>query len=147
MSLKDWEANGWLRAHQSSREEVAGLLAIVDRDIAAADLEALDDDWRFNIAYNAILQCALAALAVAGYRPEKGGGNHHYRALQSLELTLGIPAKRVVVIEAYRKKRNQLEYERSGVASSEDVKAACALARELAKQTKEWIAISHPDLV
>lgn len=32
MTLKDWEENRWLRRHASSREEVAGLLSVVDRD-------------------------------------------------------------------------------------------------------------------
>ena len=41
MSLKQWADDGWLRPHQSSREEISGLLSIVDRDIAdAAYLDA-----------------------------------------------------------------------------------------------------------
>ena len=33
MSLKQWADNGWLRRHESSRQEVADLLSIVDRDL------------------------------------------------------------------------------------------------------------------
>src|SRR5207249_9102256 len=47
----------------------------------------VSDDWRFAIAYNAALQAATAALAAAGYRASRE--NHHYRVIQSLELTLG----------------------------------------------------------
>ncbi|MGD0092037.1 MAG: hypothetical protein ABSE73_19155 [Planctomycetota bacterium] len=36
MSLQDWANDGWMRPHQSSRQEIAALLAIVDRDITDA---------------------------------------------------------------------------------------------------------------
>ncbi len=36
MSLRDWAERGWLRPHATSRDEVAGLLRIVERDIADA---------------------------------------------------------------------------------------------------------------
>ena len=36
MSLKDWAKNSWLRPHQTSAQEVAGLLSIVDRDLEDA---------------------------------------------------------------------------------------------------------------
>lgn len=36
MSLEDWANNGWLRRHETSRQEIADLLAIVDRDLADA---------------------------------------------------------------------------------------------------------------
>ena len=55
------------------------------------DFDIVSDDWRFAIAYNAALQAATAALAAAGYRASRE--NHHYRVIQSLELTLGKDAK------------------------------------------------------
>jgi hypothetical protein len=80
MSLQDWLSNGWLTAHQSSREEIRDLLALADRDLKDCRLGGLSADWRFNIAYNAILQSATAALAAAGFRA--GRESHHYRVLQ-----------------------------------------------------------------
>ena len=50
MSLQDWASSGWLRAHQSSRQEIAGLLSIVERDIADAADKGISADWRFGIA-------------------------------------------------------------------------------------------------
>jgi hypothetical protein len=38
MSLEDWANNGWLCRHETSRQEIADLLAIVDRDLAGADV-------------------------------------------------------------------------------------------------------------
>ena len=37
MSLSDWEKNGWLKAHQTSREEIQNLLNIVRRDLKDSD--------------------------------------------------------------------------------------------------------------
>ena len=76
-SLQDWLKNGWLKEHKTSREEVADLLAVADRDLAARKTAGLHNDSRFNIAYNAALQLASAALAIAGYKAERV--NHHYR--------------------------------------------------------------------
>jgi hypothetical protein len=55
MSLKEWLENGWLRPHQTSREEIRNLLGIVERDLQDAQGE-ISPDWRFGIAYNAALR-------------------------------------------------------------------------------------------
>ena len=65
MSLSDWLKAHWLTEHKTSRQEIADLLAVVDRDLKASTVKGLDDDWRLAIAYNAALQCATAALAAA----------------------------------------------------------------------------------
>ena len=85
-TLKTWQQDGWLKKHKASREEVADLLAVADRDLQACRTPGLHNDWRFNIAYNAALQLATAALAVAGYQAERM--NHHYWAIDSLAHTL-----------------------------------------------------------
>ena len=76
MNLADWLRTGWLVEHKASAQEVAGLLALVDRDLAASHTVGLDADWRLNIAYNAALQAAAVALAACGYRAEREA--HHY---------------------------------------------------------------------
>ncbi len=67
MSLELWKQNGWLREHKTSPQEVAGILALVDRDLADAARKEVSTDWRFNIAYNAGLQLATVVLYAAGY--------------------------------------------------------------------------------
>ena len=56
MSLTTWLENRWLIDHESSPQEVTNLLAVVDRDLADAEVEALSSDRRLEIAYNAALQ-------------------------------------------------------------------------------------------
>jgi len=61
MSLQQWANSGWLRPHQTSREELGNLLAIVDRDLADAG-GGISADWRFGIAYNAALKLCTVLL-------------------------------------------------------------------------------------
>ena len=51
MSLSDWEANGWIVPHPTSRHEVASLLGVVERNLADAAVEGLSSDSRLGFAY------------------------------------------------------------------------------------------------
>ncbi len=93
MSLQSWLQNSWLVQHMTTAEEIANLLALSDRDLAACQVKQLPADWRFAIAYNAALQAATAALAAAGYRAARD--NHHYRVIQSLEFTTA-PGRKLI---------------------------------------------------
>jgi hypothetical protein len=66
VSLRDWLRNSWLTERETSPEEIASLLAIVERDLGNAAIADLSPDWKLNIAYNATLQAATAALAASG---------------------------------------------------------------------------------
>ena len=74
MSLIQWLDNGWLRKHVTSKEEIANLMAIVNRDIEDAQVKEISNDWRFGIAYNAALKLATIMLYASGYRTEKNSG-------------------------------------------------------------------------
>ena len=50
MSLDKWAEYGWLRPEPTSREEVNGLLGIVDRDLRDANVMGISDDRRFEAA-------------------------------------------------------------------------------------------------
>jgi hypothetical protein len=129
MSLADWQKNGWLKPHTTNRHEIADLMAVVDRDLAASKTPGLHNDWSFNIAYNAALQLATAALAASGYRAEHS--SHHYRVIDSLSLTLGTDAATIKKFNIFRKKRNISDYERSGAVSERDVEEIRLLADKL----------------
>jgi hypothetical protein len=62
MSLRDWAESGWLSPHTTSREEIAGLLGVVDRDLADARCD-ISPDGRFGIAYNAALRLCTILLS------------------------------------------------------------------------------------
>lgn len=55
MNLKDLLADGRIRSHRTSANEVADLMRVVDRDLADAVVTQLSTDRRFVTAYNAAL--------------------------------------------------------------------------------------------
>jgi hypothetical protein len=98
-----------------------------------------------NIAYNAALQAATAALAAAGYRASRDA--HHYRVIQSLRETIGTDAAAVATFDAFRKKRNITGYERIGLVSDGDADAMRALAVRLRDDVVQWLKDQHSGLV
>jgi len=145
MSLSEWERNGWVVKHRTSRHEIRDLLQVVERDLGDSAAEGLSADWRMNIAYNAALQAATAALAAAGYRPSRDA--HHYRVIQSLRETLGADAAVVATFDAFRKKRNISGYERIGLVSDADAGAMRALAVALRRDVMAWLKRYHGDVL
>jgi hypothetical protein len=145
MSLRDWLKNSWLVEHKTSAEEIAGLLAIVERDLANAKVAGLSDDWRFNIAYNAALQAATAALAASGFRAARE--QHHYRTIQSLALTIGWQGGKVNQLDRFRKKRNITGYESAGVISEGEARAMLEVAAALRGDVLVWLGKQHSKLL
>lgn len=98
MSLPDWLRSGWLIEHRTSRREIADLLGVVQRDLQDCQAAGLSADWRLNIAYNAALQAATAALAASGYRAARD--SHHYRVIQSLASPSLLRMKRLLSLNS-----------------------------------------------
>jgi hypothetical protein len=142
-SLKDWLKNGWLKEHKTSRDEIADLLAVADRDLTACKTAGLHNDWKFNIAYNAALQLASAALAISGYKADRS--NHHYRVIDSLTHTLGTDSLSVKKFDTFRKKRNISDYERADTISDAEARDMQLLAEKLRSDLVAWIQTNHPN--
>jgi hypothetical protein len=146
MSLQDWMANGWLRAHQPTHREIADLFAIAERDIKDARTGNVSADWRFGIAYNAALKLCTVLLHAAGYRPEKT--LQHYRTLQALPMILGDEWKRdAEYLEACRRKRNVVEYDRVGDASDADARELLDFIADFRTAVHDWLRKHHPHLL
>ena len=144
MSLQDWEKRGWVTKHKTSPQEIEELFQIADRDLKDCQAEHLSEDWQLNIAYNAALQSAKAAMVAAGYRASREA--QHFRIIQSLEFTLGLEKSEIDKLDQFRKKRNISDYERAGLISEGEVREAISLAQQLRKQTEEWIRSNSPHL-
>ena len=145
MSLQDWERKGWVEKHKSSPQEIEELFQIADRDLKDCQARDLSDDWQLNIAYNAALQSAKAALAAAGYRTAREA--QHFRIIQSLAFTLVLEKSLIDKLDKFRKKRNISDYERAGLVSESEVEEAISLARQLRKQVEEWLQADYPHLL
>lgn len=145
MSLRNWLSNGWLVEHKASAEEIAGLLGVSERDINDCHVAGLSADWRLNIAYNAALQAATAALSASGYRASRD--LHHYRVIQSLAYTIGAKDDLTRQFDSFRKKRNIGGYERAGLISEQEAREMLSLAKYLLNTVKNWLSSAHPKLM
>jgi hypothetical protein len=146
VSLKQWADNGWLRAHRSSPQEISDLLSIVDRDLDDAARTEISADWRFGIAYNAALKLCTILRHAFGWRPERL--LQHYRTIQALPLVLGASRRRDAdYLEASRKKRNIVEYDVAGAATSADADELREFVQSLRLDTLVWLRSERPDLL
>jgi hypothetical protein len=145
MTLQKWREHGWLRIHAPSRQEIADLLGIVDRDLSDAKSGGISTDWQFGIAYNAALKLCTILLHAEGYRA--GQGLQHYRTIQALPLILG--SKRNAdanYLDTCRVKRNTVEYDRIGATSDGEVLELIEFVEELRADVLVWLKKSHPEL-
>ncbi len=145
MSLSDWARNKWLVEHTTSPDEIAGLLGVADHDLQNCRVQGLSDDWRLAIAYNAALQCAIAALAASGYRAARDA--HHFRTIQSLSLTVGWSDDLIRRLDKFRKKRNISAYERAGEISAAEADEMEKMARDLREEAEAWLRANYPQLL
>lgn len=144
MSLQSWANNGWLRRHHASAQEIAGLLAIVDRDIADARGD-ISPDWRFGIAYNAALKLCAILLHASGFRPEKT--LQHYRTIQALAVVLGKERNSdVEYLDTCRSKRNTIEYDFAGGVTENNADELIEFVEVLRKDVLKWLKQNHPQL-
>jgi len=145
MSLKQWADNGWLKPHKTSREEIANLSAIVDRDLADAINETISPDSRFGIAYNAALKLCTILLFTSGYRADKA--RHHYLTIQAMPFILGNDRKPdAQYLDTCRNKRNIAEYQYVGNVTERDVEELTGFVKELKGTVRDWLKKTRPDL-
>lgn len=146
MSLQNWVAQGWIKEHKTSPQEIASFLAVADRDLANAQIETLAAEWRLIIAYNSALRTATAALAAAGFRVSTRV-SHHYYGIESLGFTIGLEARLMTQFDRFRKKRNLSAYEQSGAVSELEASEMIALAQDLRSRVQEWLEKRHANLL
>jgi uncharacterized protein (UPF0332 family) len=146
MSLKQWASNGWLRPHKTSAGETGNLLAIARRDVQDAGKQAISDDWRFGIAYNAALKLCTILLYAEGYRPDKNLA--HYRTLQALPLILGEKRKGdAEYLDTCRTKRNTVEYDCVGGVTGSEADELIEFVQGLERDVLAWLRSKHPELL
>jgi hypothetical protein len=73
--------------------------------------------------------------------------NHHYRVIQSLELTVGKDSKFIGVFDAFRKKRNVSSYDIGGGISHREVEEMIGIAQSLQQDVEQWIRTNHASLL
>lgn len=98
-----------------------------------------------EIAYNAALQAANAALAAAGYMAERS--SKHLRVIQSLEYTVELERVKVDMLDAFRRKRHIAVYEQVGAISDREASEMLELAMQVRALAEESIRRDRPELL
>lgn len=146
MSLDNLFKINQLQVHTASREAVLRLLEAAKRNIADAHISAVSGENRFDAAYKCIMQCAMVALWVNGYRTSTSQPGHHQTAIQTLPTTISLPQSTVIILDGLRKQRNVSDYEGDPV-SDQAVIECIKQAENLYQFVLDWIKINRADLV
>ena len=146
MSLQNLLKIGQIKEHPADSQEIERLTAAAERNLRDAHVKDISPETRFDAAYKAIMQSALAALLMHGYRPDTNRPGHHMTVLQSTPLTLGLSPKRVVVLDALRRQRNISDYTGDDVDNS-SAETCIAEAKRLIGEVVAWRAAHRPELV
>lgn len=146
MSLEKWAEFGWLRPEPSSPQEICGLLAIVDRDLRDARVEAISEDRRFEAAFNGARTAANISLRACGYRTAMQQG-HHLKTIEALELTLGAEPRLIEKLRVFSRKRNATSYDSAGNVSDQELEELIRVAEELQRRVTGWLRANHPELL
>lgn len=145
-SWQQWLAKGDVRAHQTSKQEIDNLRALITRDLADAAVTALSADRRFATAYNAALQAATIAIACSGYRVSARSG-HHKVTFEAAALALGSEATSLSdYFEACRRKRNVIDYMTSSVATDTEAEEIVARGNDLRALVERWVKRHYPSV-
>ena len=146
MTLANLLATGQLKEHTTTAAEVTQLLVAAERNLADSRVTAISDETRFDAAYKVVMQSAMLALLVNGYRPSSSSGGHHMTMIQSLPKSIGLPKDKMVVLDALRRKRNASDY-LGGYVDHAAVDACIMEAETLLLAVRSWIKAHRPHLL
>ena len=137
---------GQLKEHPPNAAEIRQLLAAAQRNLADARVREISLETRFDAAYKAIMQAALAAMMAHGYRPDTNRPGHHMTVVQALALTIDLAAARITVLDTLRRKRNIADY--TGEDMDEGSAENCiAEAERLLRDVEGWLRSNRPNLI
>ncbi len=144
MSLENLLKIGQLERHGTDAVQVGRLLDSSVRCLADARQDSITPETRLEAGYRAIMQLSMLALWANGYRPTTAAG-HHMTMIQSLVHSVGLDPDQMRVLDAFRVKRNAINYtgEDMDIASVEACIAACD---SLMQHIRVWLVENHPEL-
>ena len=146
MTLENLLRIGRLREHPVETAETKKLLEAAERNLKDAAFTEISPETRFDAAYRAIMQAALAALMANGYRPSTSKPGHHMTTLQTLPATIDLSGAQMNVLDVLRRKRNLADYTGADVDSSSAENCAVE-ARRLLEDVNDWLSGHHPDFL
>jgi len=145
MTLDSLVGRGLEKAGSDS-EELARYLERIRRKLQDSRQPNISLDSRFDVAFEALLQIALAALRANGYRTTSAAG-HQQLAIQSLPKSIGVSATDVRALDEFRKKRSAGLYLAEFEPSEAEVDALIVAVEQLLKQLLAWLRAHQPGLL
>jgi len=145
MTLENLLKIGQLKTHATDAKEIQGLLQAARRNLGDARSDQISLETRFDAAYKAIMQSALAALMASGYRPDTNKPGHHATIVQSLSKTIGLKGERVTLLDALRHKRNLSDYTGKDIDHA-SLDVCIKEAERLLNDVEAWLLRHHREL-
>ena len=139
-AYEDLLNRGLIKPFAAGTAQSASRLALAMRDIKAAEaMLAIDRDWSFSMAYNAVLQATRALMFANGFRPAAGEGQHK-TAVEFAEIALGEKFHDdIYIFDKMRSKRHRVIYDALGLVSLEEAKQAFAFAVRFVKEVERLL--------
>lgn len=121
MTWKKLLEQGRVERHGTSREELAALQSVVDRNLRDAGIEAVSADTRFACAYEAALILATAVIFSTGYRVK--GHGHHRSTFEALPFAMPDHETEIdaLYFDRCRRLRNEFSYTVAGLVDVAEV--------------------------
>lgn len=146
MTLKSWLKNKWVRTHQTSKEEIRGLISSAEEDIKSAQVEGIASGWRLNMAYTALLRYATIAMYVNGYQAERN--RKHERTLESIRFTVPrYNSDSILILQKIRQKRHQATYDSIEAVSETEAESAMKMTFELGNEVLKMLRDKYPEFL
>jgi uncharacterized protein (UPF0332 family) len=137
MGYKELLDKNLIKSFKATSQQIKNQMDLASRDLKAAKaMLGVNNDWTYNIAYNAILQAVRALMYSEGFRPV--GEGQHKTAILFAELALGEKFEdEVFFFNKMRTKRNQAVYDTAGVVSKEEAKQSLLFANKFVSRIEE----------
>lgn len=111
-----------VRREPAVRGQVAAQLQAARRDLETAGRLGSEEEWTYNIAYNAMLLAGRAAMFSEGYRPTSGEGGHAV-VVEFLRIRLDSSfGPTLDVMDRMRRQRHRIIYDTVGSVSTEQMR-------------------------
>lgn len=133
-----WERR--IHKEQVSGDEVRQVMERAERDLLTAEqVMALDLDWGFAVAYNAVLQASRAYMFAHGFRP--ASRESHKNVFAFMRIALGDRHADVVTyFDRMRAKRHTAVYDTVGVITETEAASLLANAQKYVEMIKQKVA-------
>lgn len=119
-----------IRREPAARGQVGAQVAAARRDLETARRLGPEEEWTFNIAYNAMLLAGRAVMFSEEYRPTAGEGAHA-AVIEFLRIRLDPSFEPMLdLMDRMRRQRHRIAYDAEGTVSRSQIIEAVKTAED-----------------